>query len=91
MDFGKSKIECEVEYNDETKFELEKALLEKVKQVKREIRKYPIEVQNEIEKDIYANIIYNSEALAGDTLPKEVAIPYIKSLMKSGNGTLFRE
>lgn len=77
-------------YTDDTKFDLEAKLLRRVQKVKKKINKYPVAVQNEIEKTMHANIIFHSEAIEEDTIPKELAIPYIKSVLDTRNGELFR-
>lgn len=85
-----SKIGSGMEYNDETKFFLEAELLERTQLTKRKISELPLEVQNKIEAAIDANIIYNSEAMEEDTLPKGKAIPLLMKNARKRNGALFR-
>lgn len=80
----------EAVYTNETKFDLEAKLLRRVQKAKKKINKYPVAVQNEIEKTMHANIIFHSQAIEEDTIPKESAIPYIKSVLETRNGELFR-
>ena len=63
-----------MEFDREMQLALEAEMKKRVERTKAKIRKYPKNVQDEIEAVMIANIVYNSEAIEDDTLPEEQAI-----------------